>query len=84
MTIGGKEYFIGQRIRIVEAKSVLHYSHEVPNDTIEHYRGIIGTIIRESNYDENARAELDVDPPHRDRFHRGMMRLYCDDVLELI
>lgn len=44
MQIGGKEYKVGQRIRIINAKSVLHYRYGMAGDCNEDMTGITGTI----------------------------------------
>lgn len=45
MQIGGKEYKVGQRIRIINAKSVLHYRYGMAGDCNEDMTGITGTIV---------------------------------------
>lgn len=84
MQIGGKEYKIGQHVRIVNAKSVLHYSYGVSGDIDHEMTGVTGTIISESNYGKNARANLKVDAPWDTKYHNGITRLFCDDELEII
>lgn len=84
MQIGGKEYKTGQHIRIVNAKSILHYSYGISGDTDHEMTGVTGTIVSESNYDKNARANLKVDAPWDTKYHNGTTRLYCDDELEII
>jgi hypothetical protein len=39
MQIGGKEYKVGQRIRIINAKSVLHYRYGMAGDCNEDMTG---------------------------------------------
>lgn len=84
MQIGGKDYKIGQHVRIVNAKSILHYSYDMTDDTDHEMTGITGTIVSESHYDKNARANLKVDTPWNAKYHNGIARLYCDDELEII
>ena len=48
MQIGGKEYKVGQRIRIINAKSVLHYRYGMAGDCNEDMTGITGTITAEA------------------------------------
>ena len=82
--ISGKEFEIGQRIRVISAKSVLHYSYGMAGNENEDMKGITGVIISKSTYCKYARAYLKVDEPYRDRYKNGMTRLFCDDEIELI
>lgn len=84
MMIGGKEYKAGQKIRIINAKSVLHYRYGMNGDRNDDMTGITGTITAESTYDEYARANLKVDEPYNTKYKNGMTRLFCDDEIELI
>lgn len=84
MLIGGKEYKIGQKIRILNAKSVLHYQYGIKEDCNKDMTGVTGIITAESTYDEYARADLKVDKPYSERYKNGMTRLFCDDEIELI
>ncbi len=84
MLIGGKEYKVGQKIRIINAKSVLHYRYGITGNCNENMTGITGTITAESTYDEYARANLKVDEPYNAGYKNGMTRLFCDDEIELI
>lgn len=84
MQIGGKEYKIGQRIKIINAKSVLHYRYGMTGDCNEYMTGITGTITAESTYDRYARADLKLDKPYREHYRNGMTRLFCDDEIEVI
>ena len=83
MQIGGKEYRVGQRIRVINAKSVLHYRYGMTGDCNEDMTGITGTITAESTYDRYARANLKVDKPYAEHYHNGMTRLFCDDEMIL-
>lgn len=84
MQIGGKEYKIGQHVRIISAKSILHYSYGMVGDTDKNMSGITGVIVSESNFDKNARADLKVDAPWNTQYNNGIARLFCDDELELV
>lgn len=44
MQIGGKEYRVGQRIRVINAKSVLHYRYGIIGDCNKDMTGINGTL----------------------------------------
>ncbi len=84
MIIGGKEFHVGDRVRIVNAKSILHYKYGMNGDTDHHLTGITGIIESESHYTKNARANLKVDEPYSKGFTRGKTRLFCDDEVELL
>lgn len=84
MLIGGKEFQVGQRIKILNAKSVLHYNYGMTGNINEDMTGITGIITAESTYDEHARANLKVDEPYNEKYENGMTRLFCDDEIELI
>ena len=84
MLIGGKEYKAGQRIRVINAKSVLHYRYGMTGNRNEDMTGITGVITAESTYDEYARANMKVDEPYSEHYINGMTRLFCDDEIELI
>lgn len=84
MLIGGKEYKAGQRIRVINAKSVLHYRYGMKGNCKKDMTGITGVITEESTYDEYARANLKVDEPYSGHYKNGMTRLFCDDEIELI
>lgn len=84
MLIGGKEYKTGQRIEVINAKSVLHYKYGMTGDCNKDMTGITGIITAESTYDEYARANLKVDKPYSEKYKNGMTRLFCDDEIELI
>mgnify|MGYP000011092545 CR=1 FL=1 len=60
MLIGGKEYKTGQRIKVINAKSILHYKYGMTRDCNKDMTGITGVITAESTYDEYARANLRV------------------------
>lgn len=84
MLIGGKEYKTGQRIKVINAKSILHYKYGMTGDYNKDMAGITGVITAESTYDEYARANLRVDEPHNEHYRNGMTRLFCDDEIELL
>lgn len=84
MLIGNKEYKVGQRIKVISAKSVLHYDYGMTGDYNKDMTGITGTIIGETAYGKYARANLKVDKPYQDRYRNGMTRLFCDDEIELL
>jgi hypothetical protein len=84
MLIGGKECKVGQRIRIIKAKSVLHYYYGMTGDCKEDMTGITGVITAESTYDKYARANLKLDEPYNEHYKNGMTRLFCDDEIELL
>lgn len=84
MIIGGKEFNVGDRVRIINAKSVLHYYYGMTGNCKEDMTGVTGTITEESTYNKNARANLKVDEPYSDRYKNGMTRLFCDDEVELL
>lgn len=84
MLIGVKEYKTGQRIKIINAKSILHYKYGMTGDCNKDMTGITGVITAESTYDEYARAELRVDEPYSEHYRNGMTRLFCDDEIELL
>lgn len=76
MQIGGKEYKVGQRIRIINAKSVLHYRYGMAGDCNEDMTGITGTITAESTYDRYARANLKVDKQYAEHYHKLPLFLF--------
>lgn len=82
--IGGKEFEVGQRIRVISAKSVLHYDYGITGDENGDMKGITGVITAKSTYCEEVRAILKVDEPYQDRYKNGMTRLFCDDEVELL
>lgn len=84
MLIGGKEYKTGQRIKVINAKSILHYKYGMTGDCNKDMTGITGVITAESTYDEYARANLRVDEPYSEHYRNGMTRLFCDDEIELL
>ena len=84
MLIGGKEYTVGQKIRVINAKSVLHYYYGMTGNKNEDMTGITGIITEQSTYNEYARANLKVDKPYSEKYKNGMTRLFCDDEIELI
>ena len=84
MLIGGKEYKTGQRIKAINAKSILHYKYGMTRDCNKDMTGITGVITAESTYDEYARANLRVDEPYSEHYRNGMTRLFCDDEIELL
>lgn len=84
MLIGGKEYKTGQRIKVINAKSILHYKYGMTRDCNKDMTGITGVITAESTYDEYARANLRVDEPYSEHYRNGMTRLFCDDEIELL
>ena len=69
--INGKEFRIGQRIRIISAKSVLHYSYGMVGNEDEDMKGLIGVITSKSTYCKYARANIKVDEPYQDRYKNG-------------
>lgn len=48
MLIGGKEYKTGQRIKIINAKSILHYKYGMTGDCNKDMTGITGVITEHS------------------------------------
>lgn len=84
IVIGGEEFEIGQRIRVIRAKSVLHYNCGMTGNENEDMKGITGVITSKSTYCKYARANLKVDEPYKDRYKNGMSRLFCDDEIEPI
>lgn len=50
MLIGGKEYKTGQRIKVINAKSILHYKYGMTGDCNKDMTGIMGVITAESTY----------------------------------
>lgn len=84
MIIGGKEYKIGDHIRIVSAKSVLHYDYGMKGQEMEESKGQTGVIVAESTYNKNARANLKLDDEYAMHYKNGMTRLFKDDEIELI
>ncbi len=58
--ISGKEFEIGQRIRVISAKSVLHYSYGMAGNENEDMKGITGVIISKSTYCKYARCKKTV------------------------
>ena len=84
MLIGGKKYDVGQRVRVINAKSVLHYVYGMTGNYKSSMTGITGVIICESCYSKYARAVLKVDEPYSRRYKNGLTRLLCDDEIELI
>lgn len=62
MLIGGKEYKTGQRIKVINAKSILHYKYGMTRDCNKDMTGITGVITAESTYDEYARKNGEQNP----------------------
>lgn len=50
MLIGGKEYKTGQRIKIINAKSILHYKYGITGDCNKDMTGITGVITGRINF----------------------------------
>lgn len=84
MKIGGKEYKVGQHIRVVSAKSVLHYVHGMTGDVAEEMEGLTGIIIAPNSAFPHAVASIKVDEPYARLYHNGMTRLFEDDEIELV
>ena len=84
MIIGGKEFHVGDRVEIVNAKSVLHYNYGMNGDTDHALTGITGIIESETHHTKNARANLKVDEHYSEKFVGGKTRLFCDDEVELL
>ena len=84
MIIGGKEFNIGDHIRVISAKSVLHYDYGMIGNEYSELNGVTGIIIATSTYDENAVCNLKIDKPYADAYKNGITRLYKDDEIELI
>lgn len=84
MRIGNKEFNIGDHIRIVSAKSVLHYDYGMIGNENEYSRGVTGVIISESTYNENAVCNLKVDELYVKSYKNGITRLFKDDEIELL
>lgn len=76
MLIGGKEYKTGQRIKVINAKSILHYKYGMTRDCNKDMTGITGVITAESTYDEYARANLRVEV-------KELLRAFLSDELRL-
>lgn len=49
MLIGGKEYKTGQRIKVINAKSILHYKYGMTRDCNKDMTGITGVITAEKS-----------------------------------
>lgn len=84
MIIGGKEYQIGQHIRIISAKSILHYKYGMKDDENQKMSGETGIIVSESDFDEYAVANLKLDKEYAGSYNNGMTRLFKDDEIELV
>lgn len=84
MVIGGKEYKIGDHIRTVSVKSVLHYEYGMEGDIDEDMNGLTGIIVSESSFKKDAVCNLKLDEPYVGTFENGMTRLFKDDEIELI
>lgn len=84
LLIGGKEYQIGQHIRIISAKDVLHYEYGMKGHENEEMAGLTGTIVAEATSLPNAVVNLKLDAWCAEPFHNGMTRLFKDDEIELI
>lgn len=84
MIIGGKRYEIGQHVRIISAKSVLHYIYGISGYENEQLKGVSGIIVSESYYDRNAVCNLKVDKQYEKNYKNGMTRIYKDDEIESI
>lgn len=76
MLIGGKEYKTGQRIKVINAKSILHYKYGMTRDCDKDMTGITGVITAESTFDEYARANLRVEV-------KELLRAFLSDELRL-
>lgn len=84
MTIGGKEFNIGDHVRIMSVKSVLHYYYGMTGNENLDSNGITGIIVAESTYNENAICNLKVDEQYASRYKNGITRLFRDDEIELL
>lgn len=62
MLIGGKECKTGQRIKVINAKSILHYKYGMTGDCNKDMTGITGVITAESTYDEYAAVDHSLPP----------------------
>ena len=54
MIIGGKVFNIGDHIRVISAKSVLHYDYGMIGNENKESKGLTGIIMAESTYNKNA------------------------------
>lgn len=84
MKIGGKEYEIGQHIRVISAKSVLHYVHGVTGHVEKEMAGLTGIIVAPNTAFPHAVASIKVDEPYAKLYRNGMTRLFEDDEIELV
>lgn len=84
MIIGGKRYEIGQHVRIISAKSVLHYIYGLNGHENERLKGVSGIIVSESHYNRNAVCNMKVDEQYEKNYKNGMTRIFKDDEIELI
>lgn len=84
MIIGGKEYNIGDHIRTISVKSILHYEYGMEGDVDENMNGLHGIIISESTFSKDAVCNLKLDDSCVGTFRNGMTRLFKDDEIELI
>jgi len=83
MKIGGKEYEIGQHIRVISAKSVLHYVHGMTGNVDEKMAGLTGIIVAQNTAFPHAVANIKLDEPYAEHYKNGMTRLFEDDEIEL-
>ena len=84
MKIGGKEFEVGQHIRVVSAKSVLHYNYGMTGDVNDEMAGLTGVIVAPNTAFPYAVASIKVDEPYTKHYHNGMTRLFEDDEIELV
>ena len=83
MLIGGKEYHIGDHVRVKHAPSTLYYDYGIKNEMKE-LKGITGTLVMEEDYPRHAVARLRADEPYAQYFRDGMTKIFRDDELELL
>lgn len=82
--IGGKEYHLGDRVRIIKAYSILHYQEGIKDDINDVFSGMTGEILWRNDDENYFAAELAVDAPDDIRFKNKRMILMVDDELELL
>lgn len=84
VTIGGKGFNLGDRVKINKAYSILHYKHGMKGDLIKDMEGITGTIIARDSFDSYTVCSMKVDPQWEKHYKNGMTRLNVDDEVELL
>lgn len=84
MNIDGREYKIGDHIKFIIPKSILHYKYGMTGEVDEKLVGLTGVIVSENTDISYSRANIKLDDWCKKGFRNGITQIYCDDEIELI